>query len=205
MIRDKISTKVNSCKIPQLRQNNNKRGWIKNKPLAGALILNAGYEPIKIVNWQKAIILWLQDKVEVLEYHLTSINSPSRSFQLPSVLRLKQYVRPYFSFKIRLSRQNIFLRDNYQCQYCCKKFAEKKLTIDHVTPLSRGGLHTWDNVVAACSACNNKKGNKTVEQARMALMKMPAKPSWLPLKEFDLNSGHLPISWKLYIGNTAAE
>lgn len=177
------------------------RRWVKNKVLAGALVLNAGYEPIKIVNWQKAIILWLQDKVEVLEFHLTAVSSPSVSFKLPSVMRLRQYVRPYFSFKIRLSRQNVFLRDDFQCQYCGENFPEKKLTIDHIVPVSKGGRHEWQNVVAACSKCNNKKADKTLDQCKLKLLKNPARPQWLPVKEIDfLRSTNLPHSWKYYIG-----
>lgn len=168
------------------------------------MILNAGYEPIKVVHWQKAILLWLQDKVEVLEFHVATVNTPSRAFQLPSVIRLRQYVRPYFSFRVRLSRQNIFLRDNHQCQYCGKKVSEKKLTIDHVIPISKGGRHEWDNVVAACSKCNNRKGNKLADQADMALLKRPQRPSWLPIREFDFSSGGLPSSWQVYLGAMAA-
>src|SRR5271170_4772410 len=89
-----------------------------NRALSGALILNSGYEPIKVVNWRKAIILWLQDKVEVLEFHTITVHSPSRTMYLPAVMRLKQYIRPYLSLTVRLSRQNVFLRDEFTCQYC---------------------------------------------------------------------------------------
>ncbi|MGE0529072.1 MAG: HNH endonuclease, partial [Bdellovibrionales bacterium] len=82
------------------------------------MVLNSGYEPIKVVSWRKAMILWFQDKVEVLEYHSTTVSSPSQTFQLPAVMRLKVYIRPYLSLSVRLSRQNIFLRDGHICQYC---------------------------------------------------------------------------------------
>ncbi len=144
--------------------------------------------------------MWLQDKVDVLEFHFTTVSSPSVSFKLPSVLRLKQYVRPYFSLKVRLSRQNIFLRDDYQCQYCGDILSERKLTIDHVLPLSKGGGHEWHNVVAACSKCNNKKADRTLEQARLKLLKKPIKPNWLPVREIGLESANFPVSWKSYIG-----
>lgn len=143
--------------------------------------------------------MWLQDKVEILEYHGLRVHSPSQSFQLPSVIRLKQYIRPYFCGHIKLSRQNIFLRDNMTCQYCYQVFHEKRLTIDHVLPLSKGGCHEWTNVVAACSACNNKKGNKTPEQAKMKLLNRPRSPRWLPCKEIELKAGGWPDQWLAYL------
>lgn len=145
------------------------------------------------------MILWLQDKVEVLEYHAVYVRSASSSFQLPSVLRLKSYIRPYFSIGVRLSRQNIFLRDNMTCQYCLKVFTEKKLTIDHVVPLSKGGRHEWTNVVAACSSCNNIKGSRAPEEVGFRLLRKPMKPRWLPHRHLGLRDGQLPLAWMLYL------
>jgi 5-methylcytosine-specific restriction endonuclease McrA len=170
-----------------------------NRSLSGALVLNSGYEPIKVVNWRKAMILWFQDKVEVLEFHTISVSSPSQTFRLPAVMRLKQYIRPYLSLSVRLSRQNIFLRDNHTCQYCYKKFSEKRLTIDHVQPLSKGGRHEWTNVVTACSLCNNRKGDKTPERANLRLLNQPVKPRWLPNRELELEDNRLPIAWRPYL------
>ena len=163
------------------------------------MILNSGYEPIKVVNWRKAILLWFQDKVEVLEFHTVSVSSPSQTFQLPAVMRLKQYIRPYLSLTVRLSRQNIFLRDEHTCQYCYKKFSDKKLTIDHVVPLSKGGKHEWTNVVTACSVCNNRKGDKSPEKANLRLLNRPEKPRWLPNRDLDLEGNRLPIAWRPYL------
>lgn len=145
------------------------------------------------------MILWFQDKVEVLEFHRATVRSPSKSFQLPAVIRLKAYIRPYLSLTVRLSRQNIFLRDNHICQYCWQKFSEKKLTVDHVIPLSKGGRHEWTNVVTACSACNNKKGDKTLEKANMKLLNHPEKPRWLPSRDLDLDGNRLPDNWRPYL------
>lgn len=145
------------------------------------------------------MILWFQDKVEVLEFHKTTVSSPSRSYALPAVMRLKQYIRPYLSLGVRLSRQNIFLRDSHVCQYCYRKFTEKKLTLDHVIPLSKGGRHEWTNVVTACSACNNKKGDKSLEKANLRLLNRPEKPTWLPSRDLDLEGNLLPVSWKPYL------
>jgi 5-methylcytosine-specific restriction endonuclease McrA len=145
------------------------------------------------------MILWFQDKVEVLEFHTVSVRSPSRSFKLPAVIRLKTYHRPYLSLIVRLSRQNIFLRDKHICQYCCNKFSEKKLTVDHVIPLSKGGRHEWTNVVTACSQCNNRKGDKTPEKANLRLLNRPEKPRWLPNRDLELEDNTLPTSWRPYL------
>jgi 5-methylcytosine-specific restriction endonuclease McrA len=137
--------------------------------------------------------------VDVLEFHKTTVSSPSRTFVLPSVIRLKGYISPYFSMRVRLSRQNIFLRDHLTCQYCKKKLTEKRLTIDHVVPVSRGGRHEWTNVVAACSACNNRKGSRTPEQANMRLEKSPSVPRWLPSHELDVRPERTPPAWEPYL------
>ncbi len=157
--------------------------------------MNAGYEPVKVVSWRKALLLWFQDKVDVLEFHAAVVRSPSQAFQLPSVLRLRNFMRPMGLRPSRLSRHNVFLRDRHQCQYCHNKFSEKKLTIDHVVPLSKGGKHDWSNVVTACSACNNKKADRTPEQAKMKLLKSPERPSWLPQPELGVHDGRLPATW----------
>jgi 5-methylcytosine-specific restriction endonuclease McrA len=170
-----------------------------NRMRAGALILNAGYQPIKVVSWRKAMILWFQGKVEILEYHNLWVRSPHASFQLPAVIKLKQYIRPYLSLSVRLSRQNVFLRDHHTCQYCQKTFPEKRLTIDHVVPLSKGGRHEWNNVVTACSSCNNKKGDKSPERANMTLHCRPEKPRWLPNRDLDVSEELLPDTWKVYL------
>lgn len=180
-----------------------KRRLAFNKKLAGsgALILNAGYEPLKVVNWQKAIVLWLQDKVDILEYHSVQVRSASAKFKLPSVLRLRKYIRPnYSSVVVKFSRQNLFIRDNHTCQYCGNRFPEKILTVDHVKPVSKGGGHEWTNVVAACGPCNNKKGDMTPEQADMPLRKRPVQPKWLPSKEFSYSKhSSCPDNWEPYL------
>ncbi|MCB0411835.1 MAG: HNH endonuclease [Bdellovibrionales bacterium] len=165
----------------------------------GALILNSGYEPVKVVSWQKAILLWLQDKCEVLEFHSFYVRSASDKFQLPSVLRLRRYISPYISVKVRLSRQNLFMRDGSTCQYCGQKYPEKRLTIDHVTPLCRGGRHEWTNVVTACSPCNNRKGGRSPLEAGMPLLSRPHSPRWLPSKDFRLEAKQWPSSWQPYL------
>lgn len=152
-----------------------------------------------MVNWRKALVLWLQGKVDVLEFHQVTVNSPSCTLHLPAVLRLRQYIRPYLSISVRLSRQNVFLRDDHTCQYCMQKFADKKLTIDHVVPLSKGGSHDWTNVVTACSSCNNKKGDKSLEKMNVKLPKRPVRPDWLPNRELELHENVMPSTWLPYL------
>ena len=164
-----------------------------------SLLLNSSYEPMRIVSWQKALILWFQGKVEVLEYHTVFARSVSSSFKLPSVLRLKSYVRNRTTTHVRFCRENVYIRDNYTCQYCAKRFATKQLTLDHVMPVSREGKKDWFNVVSACRNCNQKKANKTPVEARMPLLKEPKIPSWLPLMEFEVGGDEIPIVWKQYL------
>lgn len=167
-----------------------------------ALVLNASYEPLRIVSWQKALILWFQEKVDVLEYHTAFARSVQNSFKLPSVLKLKTYVRPKKIDGVRFCRENIYIRDNYTCQYCAQKFPYKELTIDHVLPASHGGPKTWTNVVTACRDCNQKKADRTPEKANMPLLKPPRAPAWLPVVQFNLGDGKddsSPSTWKEYL------
>jgi 5-methylcytosine-specific restriction endonuclease McrA len=163
-----------------------------------ALLLNVGYEPMKIVSWQKAIILWFQGKVEIIEYHDLFIRSVRMSFQLPSVMRLKSYVRPRLQTHVRFCRENVYIRDNFTCQYCGKKHPDRLLTLDHVVPASLNGPKSWTNVVTACRKCNQLKANRTPQSARMPLMKEPRMPNWLPSAEFELITGKVPSNWLQY-------
>lgn len=168
-----------------------------------SLLLNSSYEPMKIVNWQRALILWFQDKVEVLEFHNIYIKSVKTSFQLPSVIRLKSYVRRRQDIGVRFCRENVYLRDKHCCQYCGKRFSTKQLTLDHVIPASLAGPLSWTNVVAACRMCNQKKSNKTPEKAGMPLLNTPTVPKWLPSTELILKTGQCPQSWLQYLNQKA--
>jgi 5-methylcytosine-specific restriction endonuclease McrA len=168
-------------------------------PNLKALILNASYEPLRIVSWQKALILWFQDKVEILEYHKKYVRSVSATFELPSVLRMKKYVRPKLIDGVRFCRENVYIRDLFICQYCAIKFAPKDLTIDHVLPASQGGPKNWTNVVTACRKCNQTKANRTPEKANMPLLKPVRAPAWLPVLEHEVPADKAPPSWKDYL------
>lgn len=177
------------------------RRWRFNDSITNSLVLNASYEPIKIVNWQKAILLWLTNKVEVLEFHSVKVHSAHDSFLLPSVLKLKRFINNRFRQKVRFCRENVFKRDDHTCHYCYKKFPVKKLTIDHVLPLSRGGEHAWRNVVSACGKCNNKKANMTPDEANMPLLKIPFEPTYLPNRSIFVEGRSLPEVWYNYLGS----
>lgn len=164
-----------------------------------ALLLNSSYEPMKIVSWQKALILWFQGKVEIIEYHNIFARSVHHSFQVPSVMRLKTYVRPRSYGAVRFCRENVYIRDNFTCQYCGERMSAKHLTLDHVVPVSKAGPKSWTNVVAACRECNQTKANRTPETARMPLLKEPAIPSWLPSSHIDFKPDFVPNNWLQYL------
>lgn len=163
-----------------------------------SLLLNSSYEPMRIVSWQKALVLWFQGKVEVIEYHSAFARSVHRRFQLPSVLRLKSYVRPRTAGAVRFCRENVYIRDKFTCQYCGTKLAAKLLTLDHVVPASQNGPKTWDNVVSACRDCNQRKANRTPKKANMPLLTEPAAPGWMPTLQLEISEDHVPPDWAPY-------
>ncbi len=160
------------------------------------LLLDNGYFPVQIIGWQKAMILWLTGRAEVIEsYQDQKIRSPSSIFPLPKILRL--FARHRVISYIKFSRFNVFLRDECTCQYCGHKKDMKNLTFDHVVPQSRGGQTSWANIVTACADCNSRKGNKLLNEAGMRLLKKPGPPAWnakvcLKLKESD------PMEWTFW-------
>ena len=147
-----------------------------------ALVLNADYRPLSyfplsLWPWQDAIKAAFLDRVQIVAEYDTLVHSPSVAMKLPSVVVLKDYVRParYPAF----TRFNLFLRDEFRCQYCG---STGELTFDHVTPRSRGGRTTWENVVAACGCCNLKKGNLTLRQAGMHMARPARRPEAMELQ-----------------------
>ncbi len=174
-------------------------GAVFNESIARALVLNASYEPLKIVGWQKAIILWFQGKVDILDHHNLFVRSVQLSFQVPSIIRLKTYVNVRKTSPIRFSRENIYVRDKYICQYCCARFSTKDLTLDHVMPVSKGGKKDWNNIVTACKACNQVKADRTPYEAKMPLKTKPVAPQWLPQEELRISTNNAPDSWLIYL------
>lgn len=139
------------------------------------LVLNASYEPLHVTSAKRAITLLQYGVAEVLENSSDVVRSPSTEMFIPSVIRLRRYVRRPRVHPIPFNRRNLLRRDNYTCQYCGQKH---DLTLDHVQPRSRGGRHAWDNVVIACRNCNQRKGDRTPEEAAMPLHVRPHAPSF---------------------------
>lgn len=141
------------------------------------LVLNSSFEPLDICDARKAFILICGGKAVTVAHHPeAAVCTISRCFPLPTVVRLRSYVSKPFK-RVLLSRKNILLRDNNQCQYCGS--SETPLTLDHMLPRSRGGESTWENLIAACPKCNSFKGNRTPREAGMPPMKKPARPHHL--------------------------
>jgi len=137
------------------------------------LVLNQSYEPLNICRVRRAIVLLHGGKAEMLENGTGFIHSASHAFSVPSVIRLAYMIkRPRHERK--LTRLEVFNRDQYTCQYCGKE--TRQLTLDHVIPRYRDGEHTWENVVSACIVCNRQKAGRTPEQAGMRLIRQPTPP-----------------------------
>ena len=142
-----------------------------------ALVLNADYTPLSyyplsLWPWQTAIKAVFLDRVVIVESYERQVHSPNLDMKIPSVIALKQYVKP--SEFPAFTRFNLFLRDRFACQYCG---SEKDLTFDHVIPRRLGGRTTWENIATACAPCNLKKGGRTPQQAQMQLAVKPIRPT----------------------------
>lgn len=141
------------------------------------IILNAGYEFIGLVSWQRAMALLLTGKVEVIKESSRIVRTVSRSFRVPAVIRLIKFIRQIYRREVPFSRKNVLIRDGFACQYCGREHTSGDLTIDHVIPKVQGGANDWRNVVACCRSCNVKKGGQTPRQAGMHLVRKPFKPT----------------------------
>ncbi len=173
----------------------------KNPDSCPALVLNAdfrplSYYPLSLWSWRDALKAVFLERVNIVSEYATVVRSPSIAFALPSVVALKAYVKPpaYPAF----TRFNVFLRDGFTCQYCG---AANDLTFDHVVPRRAGGRTTWDNVVAACSPCNLRKGGRLSKQVGMVPRNKPHRPTVFELHEtgrrFPPNYCH--ESWQDYL------
>jgi 5-methylcytosine-specific restriction endonuclease McrA len=140
---------------------------------APVLVLNQNYQPLNVCNARRALVLLDMGRAELMEHGRGYIHSISKSFSVPSVIRLYHMVkRPLV--QRRLSRRAVFYRDGFCCQYCGVE--TKLLTVDHVLPRSRGGEHVWENVVSACISCNHRKAGATPREANMKLLHEPRTP-----------------------------
>lgn len=165
--------------------------------MQSVLLLNVGFEPLRVIPWQRAVTMLFLGKVEVLEEYEHDIRSVSIKIKAPAVVRLLKFVR-IGRRAPPLNRSNILARDNFQCQYCLKDLSFSEATLDHVVPRSQGGTTRWDNVVCCCKRCNKKKGGRTPQEAGMQLLRKPVRADWLPVLSIKLN-GKIPSSWHLFL------
>jgi 5-methylcytosine-specific restriction endonuclease McrA len=158
-----------------------------------ALLLNATFEPLCVVPLRRAVILVLSQKAVVVEHGSGEFHSERLNVTLPSVIRLTRYVKVPYRTTVPLSRKAVIARDGGHCAYC----EGHASTVDHVVPRSRGGEHVWENVVAACRACNTRKRDRMLSETPMALRHDPSAPrelTWITVA-----AGTVPTSWQPYL------
>lgn len=160
------------------------------------LVLNASYEPLRLIPVRRAILLLLQQKAELIEAAEQRLRSQGASFALPVVVRLLRYIALPRIQKLACTRRAVLARDRETCQYCGAQPGRAQLTIDHVVPRAQGGATSWENVVTACSACNHRKANRTPEQANMALRTLPREPRYAAFALLGMIEQH--STWRKY-------
>jgi 5-methylcytosine-specific restriction endonuclease McrA len=171
-----------------------------------ALLLNADFQPFSLfplstIPWQDAIKAVFSDRVSVVAEYDVDVHSATQAWRLPSVVALRDYIKrdaaPTFS------RYNVYLRDEFTCQYCGKVFEARNLTFDHVIPRAAGGISSWTNVVAACGPCNHRKGSKLPTEARMFPLRKPVAPTAWDLngrgRKLPRTHAALHESWRDYL------
>lgn len=158
-----------------------------------ALVLNATYEPLTVVPGRRAVVLVLADKADAVEGTGAWLHAERIELEVPSVIRLRSLIRVSRDRDLKLSRRGVLVRDGFRCQYC----GERAETIDHVVPRSRGGTHTWENLVAACRGCNVRKADRLLHDTRLKLCRQPSQPrclTWLTV-----SVGHVPDAWRPWL------
>ena len=164
------------------------------------LLLTATYEPLKVVDWRKAITLWCQGKVEIISVYEREVHSVSLTVRLPSVIRLLRYItiKRHFN-RAPFSRANIYARDEHTCQYCGRAMPVDTLTLDHVVPVRYGGRKDWENIATSCVHCNRRKGGRTPAEAGMRLMRAPRRPARQATVRIAVGLREAPESWRDYL------
>lgn len=158
-----------------------------------ALVLNATDEPLSVVPGRRAALLVLDGKAVAVHDSGVALRSERLTVEIPSVVRLQYYVRVPYLRRGSLSRRGVLARDGDSCQYCGRRAD----SIDHVRPRSRGGGHTWDNVVAACRRCNTRKRDRLPSEIGMRLRRTPQPPTWTTL--IRLSTDDVPAHWNAYL------
>lgn len=164
------------------------------------LVLSPGYEPVARIHWQRAICLWVMNKVEIIEeYEDKNIRSVTFTIKMPSVVRFLRAMRSKKK-AVKFSRENVYSRDHGKCQYCGKGVTRAEATYDHVYPRALGGKTTWENIVICCMPCNQKKGHQTLVTSGMKLLSVPVRPKKLPDIRITVSwTPGMPDSWKTWI------
>jgi 5-methylcytosine-specific restriction endonuclease McrA len=162
--------------------------------LGRSLVLNTSFEPLAVVTARRAVVLVLKEKAEILESNGMVFRSEKLVIPAPSVVRLQYFVRVPYRARASLTRRAVFARDEWTCQYCGRP-AEN---VDHVIPRSRGGTHTWENVVAACRRCNARKENRLHGEIGLRLRRRP----YVPRDGLRLSLGRLEPEWEPYLART---
>lgn len=175
--------------------------WAYRAPLlnvngARVLILNASFEPLHVCSLKRAVALLMHEVAERVEDGDKVLRSVNRDFPVPSVIRLKRFVKRPFRQRVAFNRRNLFKRDDHTCQYCGTR--SNDLTLDHVLPRSRGGPTNWDNVVACCKRCNARKRDRTPDEAGMALQRRPYAPRFIFSSAYGVLPDIDPI-WEKYL------
>ena len=145
--------------------------------MEAVIVLNAGYEFIGLISWQRAMVLMFSGKVEVVKDSDRIVRTVKETFRVPAIVRLYKFIRQIYRREVPFSRKNILVRDSFVCQYCGRELPPGDLTVDHVIPKVQGGDNHWSNVVTCCKACNVRKGGSTPRQAGMQLVRKPFKPT----------------------------
>ena len=166
--------------------------------MAKSLVLNATYEPLCVVAVRRAVVLVLKEKAQLVHATDQRLHSEKLAMPVPSVVRLNYFVKVPFQARVALNRKAVFARDGHRCQYC----GESAENIDHIVPRSRGGSHTWENVVAACRRCNTRKEDRLLHESGLVLRGKPSAPkslTWLTLA-----CGTVHPHWEQYLQLGAA-
>ena len=161
--------------------------------MSRALVLNTTYEPLCVVSARRAVVLVLTHKADLVTESGDAMHSERLTVSIPSIIRLRTFVRVPYRRRAALNRRAVFARDGSRCQYC----AAPAESIDHVIPRSKGGEHVWENVVAACRPCNTRKRDRLLAETTMTLRRRPAAPrelTWITVAV-----GRVPDDWEPYL------
>lgn len=162
------------------------------------LLLNIWFLPQQIIPWHAAIKMVYEQTVDVVAEYAETISSPSVTWNMPAVVRLK---RPHRGARhgVKFSRMNVYLRDDFRCQYCGQTHDWNELSHDHVVPRAHGGRTVWGNIVAACRRCNSRKGQRSCDEAGMWPLRRPVKPERLPAPRPVIDLTRAPVEWHPFL------